>query len=87
MISFTSHREIEMNGSNRKYTPEILQAICRELVDLARYEENRAADQAAEVPYWRPVPPSVLGHRAAAAALRDVLTRLETELRIESLAS
>jgi len=40
------------------------------LLDLARRQDNMAADQAASTPYWAPSPPSVLGHRSAAAALR-----------------
>ncbi len=40
------------------------------LLDLARRQDNMAADQAASTPYWAPCPPSVLGHRSAAAALR-----------------
>jgi hypothetical protein len=40
------------------------------LLDLARHQDNMAADQASSTPYWAPCPPSVLGHRSAAAALR-----------------
>ena len=40
------------------------------LLDLARRQDNMAADQASSTPYWAPCPPSVLGHRSAAAALR-----------------
>ena len=40
------------------------------LLDLARRQDNLAADQAASTPYWAPCPPTVLGHRSAAAALR-----------------
>jgi hypothetical protein len=42
----------------------------RELLRLARSEDDRAADEAAKVPYWAPYPPSVQGHRSAAAILR-----------------
>jgi hypothetical protein len=48
----------------------IASALRRELLRLAHVEENLAADEAAKVPYWAPYPPTVLGHRAAAAALR-----------------
>ena len=40
------------------------------LLDLARRQDNMAADQASAMPYWAPCPPTVLGHRSAAAALR-----------------
>lgn len=76
-----------MSGKESRYTPELLTLICRELVRLAQQEENAAADEAARVPYWQPTPASVLGHRAAAAALRADLARLEIELRIASTAS
>ncbi|RNM12201.1 hypothetical protein [Nocardioides pocheonensis] len=40
------------------------------LVDLARREEELADNEAARTPYWATCPPSVIGHRTAAAALR-----------------
>jgi hypothetical protein len=40
------------------------------LLDLARREDECAADEAAARSYWQALPPSVLGHRAAAVALR-----------------
>lgn len=46
------------------------------LVALARQQERMAEDEVAATPYWAPCSASVLGHRAAAAALRaevDVL--------------
>ena len=48
------------------------------LLDLARRHDNLAADQAASTPYWAPCPPSVLGHRSAAAALRAEADHLLT---------
>lgn len=45
-------------------------ALRRELLRLARAEDDRAAEEAAKVPYWAGYPPSVQGHRAAAAILR-----------------
>jgi hypothetical protein len=45
-------------------------ALRRALLRLAREEEDRAATEAAAVPYWTVGPPSILGHRAAAAILR-----------------
>jgi hypothetical protein len=40
------------------------------LLDLARREDDLAAAEALGTPYWRPCPESVVGHRAAAKALR-----------------
>jgi hypothetical protein len=51
-------------------TTENAAALRRELLRLARAEEDRAATEAARVPYWSTCPPSVQGHRAAAAILR-----------------
>jgi len=48
----------------------IATAVRRELLRLARLEEERAATEAATVPYWAPHPSSVQGHRAAALVLR-----------------
>jgi len=48
-----------------------LQTLLRSrLLRLAKAEDDRAADEAANVPYWAPLPASVTGHRAAAAVLR-----------------
>jgi hypothetical protein len=41
------------------------------LLKLAKEQEDLAAEAAAAVPYWTPCPPTVLGHRAAAVALRE----------------
>ncbi|MFC5731549.1 MULTISPECIES: hypothetical protein [Nocardioides] len=41
------------------------------LLELARNHDHAAATGAAATPYWEACPPSVIGHRAAAAALRD----------------
>jgi hypothetical protein len=48
------------------------------LFDLARHQDEPAAKEAAGVPYWSPCPASVLGHRAAAAALRAEALNLPT---------
>ena len=40
------------------------------LLELARREDNLAADEAAATPYWSPGPATILGHRAAATVLR-----------------
>ena len=49
------------------------------LLELAKQQEELAADEAAAVPYWTPCPPSVSGHRAAAEALREQAERFFTE--------
>lgn len=51
-------------------------AMRQALLAVARTEENLADTEAAQVPYWAPCPASVLGHRAAAEALRADADRL-----------
>ena len=50
--------------------------VTRELLRLARAEENHAATEAAKVPYWAQFPESVVAHRAAARVLREDAARL-----------
>jgi len=40
------------------------------LLQMARRQDELAARALAATPYWLPSPPSVLGHRSAADALR-----------------
>lgn len=40
------------------------------LFELARRQDDLAADELAAVPYWSPCPSSVLGRRSAAQLLR-----------------
>jgi hypothetical protein len=54
-------------------------ALRRELLRLARDEEDQAASEAATVPYWSLGPPSIRGHRVAAAILRAEADKLLTE--------
>jgi hypothetical protein len=71
-----------MNTSSPK-VDGLRQALRLELLRLARHEDDLAAAEEAEVPYWAPCPPSMLGHRTAAAALRadaDRVTGPELEL-------
>jgi hypothetical protein len=49
-----------------------------ELLRLARAEEDAAADSAAKVQYWEPLPPVVSGHRECAAVLRRAADALDT---------
>ena len=48
----------------------VAKALRRELLRLARAEEDRAAAEAAKVPYWAPCPPTIQARRTAAAILR-----------------
>jgi hypothetical protein len=51
------------------------QLVRRVLLDLAQHEEHLATSEAAGVPYWRTLPPSVGEHRAAANVLRNEADR------------
>jgi hypothetical protein len=53
-------------------------ALRRELLRLSHDEEDLAAREAQQVPYWAPVPTSVAIHRQCAAALRAAADRLLT---------
>jgi hypothetical protein len=48
--------------------------VRRELLRIAAREDALAAAEAASVPYW--LPPTVQGHRTAAAALRSRANQL-----------
>jgi len=66
-----------MFGDGRHELPlEVISIVRRELLRLARFEDEFAAREAAQVPYWMPLPPVVDGHRAAARALREDADRL-----------
>jgi hypothetical protein len=57
-----------MNNSSKTIaTSTAVRAI---LLKLAKSQDDLAAHAAAAVPYWTPCPPALLGHRAAAHALR-----------------
>lgn len=63
------------------HTPEMatITRLRAMLLELARREDDLAADELAAVPYWSPCPSSVLGHRGAAHVLRaeaDTLLRV-----------
>ena len=51
-------------------TEQAFPTLRRALLELARVEEDRAADEAATTPYWSPCPTSVQAHRLAAGILR-----------------
>ena len=56
------------NSSPTIATSTAVRAI---LLKLAKSQDDLAAQAAAAVPYWTPCPPTILGHRAAANALRE----------------
>lgn len=56
--------------------PETAQALQKILNRLASDQENAAASEAAQVPYWKACPDSVRGSRAAARALRALAESL-----------
>lgn len=50
--------------------PVLALALRRELLRLARVEDDLASAEAAATPYWSATPTTVLGHRTAAELLR-----------------
>jgi hypothetical protein len=63
-----------------RQSSEFLAALCDELLRIALHEDELAFDEAADAPYWAPRPPSVVGHRAAARALRDDVVQLRAQV-------
>lgn len=61
--------------------PEILSAVCTELLALAEAEEHEATRDAQSTPYWSQHPRSVIEHRAAAHAMRSEVERLRAAAR------
>ena len=51
-------------------------ALRSHLLELARRQDELAAQEAATTPYWKPQPSTVHGHRSAAKALRAEADRL-----------
>ena len=62
--------------SNDASVTSIPRVLRRELLRLARKEDNQAALEAAAVPYWAAGPSSIQGHREAAVVLRAEADRL-----------
>ncbi len=56
--------------------PTVAALLRRRLLELARLQDELAANEAATTPYWKPQPPTVDGHRAAADVLRAEADRL-----------
>lgn len=59
-----------MNNSPANVPATVAALLRKVLLDLARREDDLAISERAAVPYWAPHPPSVIGHHAAAEALR-----------------
>ncbi|MGN6162200.1 MAG: hypothetical protein ACTHOG_10940 [Marmoricola sp.] len=55
---------------------ETARTVQRILIQLAHDQEDAAAREAAQTPYWKPCPDSVRGSRAAARALRAIADSL-----------
>jgi hypothetical protein len=72
-------QEVEVIMSDTATVAPIAGVLRRELLRLARDEENQAAAEAAAVPYWAVGPPSIQGHRTAAAILRAKADKLLAE--------
>ena len=60
---------------------DLCQALCRELIALAESEEQEAAAEAAETPYWLAQPETVAARRHTARALRASAARLDARTR------
>ena len=56
--------------------PQTAETLQKLLNRLASEQENAAASEAAQVPYWKACPDSVRGSRAAARALRALAESL-----------
>ncbi len=69
----TRRSEMDVLG---QLPPNLAAVMRKALLALARTEADLANAEAARVPYWAPCPASVLGHRAAAEALRADADRL-----------
>lgn len=63
----------------------VIAELCRQLLALARREDEAAADEAARLAYWEPCPPTVHGHREAARSLRETAFRLTAQPPVVSL--
>jgi hypothetical protein len=66
-------------------SPTLVEQLRSTLLELARQEDECAADEAAAQRYWEPCPASIPGHRAAAAALRERADQLLAILRPAAL--
>lgn len=62
-----------------------ISSLLSKLHQIARREDQAAANEAAGTPYWAAYSESVVAHRAAARALREEISRLEQRLRHQGL--
>jgi len=76
-----------MNAEQHFENDRALHDVRQLLLQLARREEELAAEEATVLPYWRACPPSVEGHRVAAAALRWVAEQFPSAIRTEEMSS
>jgi len=66
-------------------TDETTRKLYSILIQLAKGQDELAANEAAATPYWDPCPPTVLGHRTAATLLRAEADRLATGRLVQVL--
>lgn len=75
-------RTVDLDGHPAdQLDPETVRTVRRILNQLAEDQENAAASEAAQVPYWKACPDSVRGSRAAARALRAAAASLAISAR------
>jgi hypothetical protein len=69
-MSTTTTTEFSQISTGEELSTALATALRRELLLLAKAEEEQAALEASRVSYWQTLPDSVPGHRAAAQAIR-----------------
>ena len=70
-----------MSAPTTPVAEQLPAALRKELLRLARQEEDAAAVEAGRARYWETTPSTVAIHRQCAAALRAAADRLETHDR------
>jgi hypothetical protein len=68
-----------MHTLNANVAQEVRQQMRAELLRLAKGEEIVAADLAARVHYWEPLPLSVSSHRRCASVLRSAADAIDSQ--------
>ena len=74
-----------MNNNSFEEPVPVARRLSAILLELARHEDDLAATIAAQTPYWQPGPTTSIGHRAAAAALRDEADRFAYVVGLPSM--
>jgi hypothetical protein len=64
--------------SHEVLSAAMIRTVQRMLLRLALVQDERAASEAAQVPYWSPCPDSVLARRTAAEVLRECADQLRS---------